>query len=166
MSDQADSQVMQGGRGPSIVWIVAVLLVVVAWAGAMALRGGGEKQVLVGWADGMPAGQQIAQETDRPMIVLFTATWCGYCQTLKKDVLNQPAVQDALRAGFVPVQIDMTDRSSANPNAPVAQQYNISGYPTVLAMSPEGQWIEEFRGERTLDRFIAWLDRMGQSRDQ
>lgn len=160
MSDQADNQVMQASRGPSFVWIVAVLLVVVAWAGAIAMRG--EKQVLVGWTDGMPTGQQLAQESDRPMIVLFTATWCGPCQTLKKNVLSQPAVQDALQAGFVPVQIDMTDQSSANPNAQVAQHYNITGYPTVVAISPNGEWIEAFEGDRTPERFMAWLERMGQ----
>lgn len=141
-----------------IIWIVAVLLVFAAWAGAVALRG--EKQVLAGWADGMPTGQQLAQEADKPMIVLFTATWCGPCQKLKKNVLTQPEVHNKLQAGFVPVQIDMTDQSSANPNLPVQQQYQVGGYPTVVAMSPTGEWIESFQDDRTPARFLAWLDRM------
>lgn len=139
------------------VWGLAVLMVVLAWGGAVALRGGGEKVVLAGWQDGMPAGQAMAQEMDRPMVVLFTAGWCRPCQGLKKSVLTKPEVMEALQAGFVPVQIDMTDLSLNNPNLAVAERYNIQGYPTVLAMDADGQEIGEFKGERSVEGFRDWL---------
>ena len=143
----------------SIGWIVAVLLVIVAWAGAYALRGGGDKEVMPGWADGMPAGQQLAQDTDKPMVVLFTASWCGPCQSLKSNVLTKGDVNEALQNNFVPVQIDLSDQSPGNPNVAVAQQYGVTGIPTVIAMTPDGEPIGVYGGD-SASAFVGWLDRM------
>lgn len=146
--------------GVPIGWIVAVLLVVAAWAGAYALRGGGDKAVMSGWADGLPAGQALAEEADQPMVVLFTAGWCSPCQQLKKNVLTKAKVHDALQASFVPVQIDLTDQSANNPNLEVAQHYGVQGIPTVLAMTAEGQTIDMYKGAQTVEDFTAWLGRL------
>ncbi len=142
--------------GMPIGWIVAVLLVAVAWAGAYALRGGGSAEVLPGWADGMPAGQQIAQETDKPMVALFTAGWCPPCKELKKDVLTKDDVNEALQAQFVPVQIDLTDQSANNPNLEVAQRYGVQYLPTIVVISPDGKPIEMYVGEHA----SAWASRL------
>lgn len=155
-----EQQAADASRPMPIGWIVAVLLVIGAWMGAYALRGGGEKEVMAGWADGMSAGQQLAQEADKPMVVLFTAGWCGPCQQLKKKVLANSAVQDALQADFIAVQIDLTDRSTSNPNVETAQRYGVSGIPTVIAMTPEGEPIEKYLGGNSVTSFTGWLDRL------
>lgn len=161
MNAQDETHVMPSSPRVPIVWIVAVLLVIGAWAGAYALRGGGEKHVMDGWADGMPAGQRAAQDADKPMVVLFTAGWCGSCQVMKKKVLADPEVENILRTAFVQVQVDLTVRSSSNPNMAVAQQYGVQFLPTVVFMSPGGQAIEAYRGDfDDLPAFKAWLTRL------
>ncbi len=162
MTDQANSQVMDPKPAFPFGWVLAVLLVMGVWAGAYALRGGGTGEVMAGWADGMPAGQAMAEDAGKPMVVLFTAGWCPPCQQLKKNVLTKPEVGDALQAGFVSVQIDLTDQSSSNPNVAVAQQYGVSGIPTVIAMTPDGERIEAYRGRHDVASFTAWLDRLSQ----
>ncbi|MEM6506054.1 MAG: thioredoxin fold domain-containing protein [Planctomycetota bacterium] len=154
---------MRVNRGSaSFGWVVAVLLVVVAWAGAYALRGGGSGEVMAGWADGMPAGQQLAKEADKPMVVLFTAGWCPPCRALKNNVFTDGGVQQALQAGFVPVQIDLTDQSAANPNMEVAAKYGVRGIPTVLAMTPDGVPFAEYAGGDSTGAFNQWLDGLSQ----
>lgn len=143
------------------VWPAAIVLVLLAWAGAFALRGGGEKQVLAGWQDGLDAGQAEAAALDRPMVLLFTAGWCGPCQQFKHDVLTRPAAEEALQARFVPVQIDLTDNSARNPNMQVATNYGVSRIPTVLALSKDGERIGSFKTQgTTVEGFVAWLDRV------
>ncbi|MEM9345610.1 MAG: thioredoxin family protein [Planctomycetota bacterium] len=150
---------MRSNQGSaSFGWVVAVLLVVLAWAGAYALRGGGGSgEVMAGWADGMSAGQQLAQEADKPMVVLFTAGWCPPCQAMKRNVFKDGGVQQALQAGFVPVQIDLTDQSASNPNMEVAARYNVRGIPTVLAMTPDGVPFGEYAGGDSTEAFTDWL---------
>lgn len=143
-----------------IGWIVAVLLVAVAWAGAYALRGSGEKEVVAGWADGMVAGQTLAEEADKPMVVFFTAGWCPPCKLIKKNVMAKSEVSDALQAGFVPVQIDLTDQSANNPNLATAQQYGVRGIPTIIAMTPKGEPIDVYGGGPKPAAFIGWLEQL------
>ena len=146
-------------RKASWVWAGAVVLVLLMWAGAFALRGGGEKVVLTGWQDGLDAGRAKAAELDRPMIVFFTSGRCGPCQVFKREVLLQPEVAGVLVDRFVPVQIDVTDNSPRNPYVQVASQYGVSRVPTLLALTAEGEKIDGFpTWGATPERFIAWLD--------
>lgn len=148
MNTQDDNPIQTSKPGFSIGWAVAVLLVIVAWAGAYAWRGGDEKVVIPGWADGMPAGMQASQESDKPMALLFTAGWCPPCKSLKRGPLAQREVDEALRADYVPVLIDLTDQSPSNPNMAVAMRYEIEFLPTVVITTPEGEPIERHVGER------------------
>lgn len=160
MSDQYENPEKPSKRTSSFGWVVAVLLVLLVWAGASAMRGSGDKEIIPGWADGMDAGQQLAEENGKPMVLLFTAGWCPPCQKLKKDVLTKPEIMDALQASFVPVQIDMTDQSAENPNAETVMHYGVQGYPTVLMVSPEGKRIEMYRGDHSVQNFKDWLTRL------
>lgn len=162
MNTQQDNPITSASRPFPIGWGFAVLLVIVVWMAAFALRGGGEKEIMTGWVDGMPAGQQLAQEADKPMVVMFTAGWCGPCQSLKKNVLTKAEVHEQLQADFVPVQIDLTDQSANNPNMAVASEYGVRGYPTILAMTPDGKVIEAYGGNRTVTSFNAWLSRLAE----
>lgn len=143
-------------------WGVAFMLVVVAWSGAFALRA---KPVhLDGWQDGLDAGMQAAEELDRPMLVMFTADWCGPCQTLKKDVIHTPPVERAIAEGFVPVVIDLTDQSSINPNAATAQRYGVRGIPMLILTDPQGNPLPGAAAypnpvyPRTPEGFVDWLN--------
>lgn len=163
MNTHNESPTQASKPGFPIGWIIAVLLVIVAWAGAYALRGSGEKEVIAGWADGMVAGQALAEQADKPMVVLFTAGWCSPCQVMKKKVLADPEVEALLQSAFVPVQIDLTDQSPSNPNVEVAQRYGVRGVPTVMVMSPGGKSIEMYRGDYDDPAaFQAWVTRLAE----
>lgn len=142
-------------------WAFAVLFVAAIWAVACSTRSG-DASVMTGWADGIEQGKALAQEADKPMIVLFTAGWCPPCQQLKKNVLTQGEVDAALRAGFVPVQVDLTDSSPSNPNLATAQRYGVQGIPAVIAMNADGEPIEAYRGGPAQASFIDWLSRMAE----
>lgn len=136
-------------------WGAALLLVVVAWGAAFALRHGGEKVELVGWVDGLEAGQAQAAEMGRPMLVLFTADWCGYCQVLKREVFSRPEIDRALRERFVPVIVDATDSSAVES---VLLRYDVKSLPTVIAMTSEGEAIDRFSGSKPIDWVGPWLE--------
>ncbi len=145
----------------SLGWGLALLVVAVAWTAAIALRGGGRPVALDGWVDGFEAGQTRAAEVDRPMIVLFTADWCSPCQQFKQEVLKSAKVAAQLEAGFVPVVIDLTEQSSTNPNMETAMRYQVNGIPTVIALSPSGEQIARFVGDRSVSGFTDWLNQLG-----
>lgn len=144
-------------RPAAIGWGIAVLMVVLAWVGACSM-GAGEPVEIEGWVDGLDAGQAQAEASDQPMVVMFTADWCGPCQQFKREVLIQDSVKARLAEGFVPVKIDLTDMSASNPNRAVAERYGVSGVPTLMALTPSGETIGVYRGEWEPAAFNAWLD--------
>jgi len=148
-------------RASHIVWGLAVLFVLLAWAGACSMRGG-EKVVMDGWADGFDTGQAAAQQADRPMLVMFTAGWCGPCQVFKKSVLSDADVQQRLGEEFVAVQVDLTDTSSSNPSRAVAERYGVRGIPSLIAMTPQGEPIASYPGGNDPAAFASWLDQVTQ----
>ncbi len=86
--------------------------------------------------------QAKAKQEKRPLLVDFTATWCGACKQLDRETFSKPDV--ALEAGrFVAVKVDATD--DEDPKVTDAMQtMKVVGLPTVLvydsAGEEEGRW--------------------------
>lgn len=148
-------------KKPGLGWGVAIALVILVWAGAVVMRGGGgEKVELLGWEAGLEAGQAKAAEFDRPMVVMFTADWCRPCQILKREILTEPGVEEVLFTDFVPVTVDMTNAGRSDPRI---SEYRIDGYPTLIVLSPDGEEIQRVSGfgrgaVASTEAFQAWLE--------
>ena len=77
-----------------------------------------------------------AADDDKRVFLRFGAPWCGWCHKLD-DVLNQPAVDAALRSDFVVIKID-TDRMTGGKD--LLQKYQTSGgIPWYAVLSPGGK---------------------------
>lgn len=73
----------------------------------------------------------------RPLLVDFTASWCGACKELDKHTFSAPTVaQEAGR--FVAVKVDATDDEDPAVTA-VMEQMKVVGLPTVLVYDSEGK---------------------------
>ena len=141
-------------------WGAALALVIVAWAAAVAYRGGGTKAELTGWEPGIEAGQEKAQELDRPMLLMFTADWCEPCQRVKREILTQPEVQDVLMQQYVPVTVDMTNAGRSDTRL---GQYGVQGYPTLIVVNTDGTQLARASGAGVgpltdTQTFLDWLD--------
>ena len=114
---------------------------------------------LVPWQAGWShAETYIAQGGgDRPILLQFTADWCGPCQHMKKTTFADEHVASQLEQEWVPVKIDLTDQSDREAGA-VAQAFNVVGIPTYIALSPTGEPIDQLTGSSDAEAFTNWLD--------
>jgi len=81
----------------------------------------------------------------QPVVVDFTATWCGPCKML------EPIVKDLalLWAGKVKVfKLDVDDHSD------IAMQYGVMGVPTLI-LFVNGQPAQRLSGYQPKDRILA-----------
>lgn len=91
--------------------------------------------------------KELIENSDKPVLVDFYATWCGPCQMMS-PILEQVGSQ--LRDRVQVVKID-TDRY---PN--IASQYAIQALPT-LVLFKNGQAVEKIEGVHQAQQLIQHL---------
>lgn len=93
------------------------------------------------WADTYDEAKKLAKETNKFVLVDFTATWCKPCRKMEQDFWYNTQYKTTLDK-FVIVSIDI-DR-----NRDIAQKYNIQSIPNVKLLDVNGDVIYETLGFR------------------
>jgi thioredoxin-like negative regulator of GroEL len=90
----------------------------------------------------------LAKETDMPILLIFSADWCGYCQQLKKDL---PSIKDMDR--YIVCIIDI----EANPDFKV--KMGVKSLPTSIIINQiNNNEISRKIGYKISD-YSRWLQR-------
>lgn len=89
------------------------------------------------WEKDYASALKRAQAEKKPMLVMMTATWCGWCKKLEHDTLSDPWVRHFL-SGFVLVK--------AFEDKDVEKKYGCGGYPTLVFTDSEGKLIHKTVG--------------------
>jgi thioredoxin-related protein len=93
-----------------------------------------------------------ADDKQQPILLYFTATWCGYCRSFEKVTLADESVTTAIQP-FLKARLDYDD------DAYLASKYGIRGVPTVLLLNPKGQIVAQTMGYQSPQDFLTWFDR-------
>jgi tetratricopeptide (TPR) repeat protein len=94
-----------------------------------------------------------AKRYDSPVLVEFGAVWCPPCNLLQAQLLYaepRPSVVDA----FVLTVLDVDDPTSW----PLKDRFHIGGYPTMVALSPDGKEIGRMVGYPGVEDTVLWMD--------
>jgi thiol:disulfide interchange protein DsbD len=108
------------------------------------------------WLVSESEGLQQARSESKPMMIDFSAEWCGACKELEHQTFSDPAVIDLARQ-FVPVRVDATTRTPEI--ARLMEKYGIRGLPWVAFVTADGTILPDL----TVTGFIpapAMLERM------
>lgn len=121
-----------------------------------------EHHLAAPWFDGTPERAFAQAKKDGALVFLYWgAAWCPPCNELKAQVFNKPNFPD-LVSGFVPVYLD-----GDTPDAQrLGEEFAISGYPTVLILSPEKEELLRLGGSldaEEVERALAAVRSRGQT---
>lgn len=99
------------------------------------------------------AALAAASKSGKPMIVVFSATWCGPCQANKKKVYPSAAVKP-YHDKFVWAYLDADDEA----NAKTAKEFGVSGIPHIQFLNKGGKTVDKMVGATSPDVFVKKLD--------
>jgi protein disulfide-isomerase len=130
-----------------------MVFIFIAFVSVMAVAGVSKwwmPKELVSWQTDLAAARTQAQASNRPMLVYFTAEWCGPCQGMRRHVWTDPRVADAM-AAYVPVRIDV----DVHPD--IARRFNIEAMPTFVVLDAQQQVVRQSTGAMEAADMETWL---------
>ena len=87
----------------------------------------------------------------RPILVVFEADWCGWCQKMKSETLTDSKVHEAMKH-YVVVDVD-TDR-----NPRVSSKFGVRALPAYVITNYKEQNLKSGIGYKDVNEFVDWLD--------
>ena len=112
------------------------------------------------WESTLESAQRNAAQSNRLVLIHFWAPWCGACNRMEAEVFSQPGGASALLAHYVPVKINADLMPST------ATKYGITGLPTEVVITPQGQVVDSLRGRTEATQFIVRLNQIASARQQ
>ncbi len=106
--------------------------------------------ILVGYTTALPPGARLSWEENyvaavarakaeqKPLLVDFSASWCGACQELEHKTFSDPRVVRE-GAGFVRVRVDLSPGKDTPEKRELLAGYQHRGLPLVVMHKPSGE---------------------------
>lgn len=92
-----------------------------------------------------------AKATNKPLLIIFGATWCHWCSELKNKTLKDAEVKKVL-AKFIVYECD-TDKERD-----IASKFGITSLPNYKILNDKETVIVDGTGYKTPGIFIQWLN--------
>ncbi|MEW5701015.1 MAG: thioredoxin fold domain-containing protein [Candidatus Zixiibacteriota bacterium] len=130
------------------------------------------KQEKIEWLT-YDAGLAKAKAENKPIIIDFTASWCGWCKKMERETFSDPKVIKYMRDTYVPIKVwgdDTTKAAMVSHNGErMTQQrlsgavYGVRGYPTFWFLDSQGGRIGPQSGYRSPNQFLPLIEYVGGS---
>lgn len=121
------------------------------------------------WMLDYDAALKKAEESGKPLLVYFTGSgWCPACVALDKEVLSKkPFIEYAnqnlimLKADFSPYG-QPTSKKYAKQHNRLAYTFDIEGFPSIVLLSPKGDFLEKFFAYREggPEKYVQYLSKL------
>lgn len=106
------------------------------------------------FAHDFKAVSSAAGKSGKPMVLVFSAVWCGPCQQMKKDVYPSDAVK-AFHDKFEWAYLDADEEA----NASLMKKFNVEGIPHIQFLNKEGKDIGSQVGSTSPEDFANTLEK-------
>ena len=103
------------------------------------------------WRPAAPAFDPDATPSTTPILLYFTAEWCGFCKQMDRTTLSDQTVRLRL-APLIHVKLDFDQQES------LVKRYKIEGIPAFVLVNERGDEISRMSGATDTITFLKWLD--------
>ena len=88
------------------------------------------------------AKQKLALSQHKPIVIYFHATHCGVCAKIEKTTLKDAKVRAILKSSYVPLLVDLTDKTNEKTNA-IKAKMKVFGAPAFVIIDADGEVLED-----------------------
>lgn len=104
------------------------------------------------WGSDFEAAKAQAKAENKAILMNFTGSdWCAHCRRIKYAVLDTPEFADYVADKYILVEVDLPrriqlDAAVREQRQQLCREYGVSGFPTFLMLSPDGEVLDGFTG--------------------
>lgn len=117
------------------------------------------------WMTDYDAATAKAAAEGKAVLINFTGSdWCGYCIRMKRQVFDTPEFEAYVKDNFVLLEIDLPRRKPLDAEVKekreqLCRDFEVKGFPTVVAISPDGEILGGFSGaQSSMEGVTIYLD--------
>ena len=136
-----------------------LLIVLLIFVGILSLWGETQKSFKMGKCEWLTEENtfeeiiKIAGIEKKPVLAVFSATWCSPCQQVKKTAFKKDEFTEVADK-VVLLYVEQTTKKGMIYN----KRFNIVSYPTFKIFSTDGIMLDTGRPERSVKGFSNWVD--------
>jgi thioredoxin-related protein len=112
--------------------------------------GAARAELPAGWGTNLTAALSEARPKQQPLLVYFTASWCGPCRLMARTTLTNEAVVQVLST-ISHVALDIDEHRD------LATQHNVEAVPTFVMLATGGDEVVRTIGYQPPADFLQWL---------
>ena len=105
----------------------------------------------VKWQKTLKTAQKLALQQDKPIMVVFGASWCTFCHKLERETLAERRTAAMIEREFIPVHLDF------NKEERVAKILEVERLPCTVVLTPQADLLLKFEGFAEPKEFQASL---------
>jgi thiol:disulfide interchange protein len=106
------------------------------------------------WRDSFDSAMAEVKASDKPLLVVFSASWCPACIAMKHDVWPDSDVSEAVTNGFVPLFVDVDEPR----HAPVVARYGGQSVPVFVVVDRDGEILRHESWLMSRSKILTFLD--------
>lgn len=130
--------------------LVVALVVLAALVAITTISMVRQSHELIPWQTDFKDAQLQSHQTGKPILLDFSADWCGPCQEMRRATWSDANVAGALHE-YIPVQINI----DSNPQ--LASQFEVRGIPHLVVLNRRGDIVKFTEGGMDPSEFLRWL---------
>ena len=100
-----------------------------------------------------PDAAQKALEEGKPLMLKFSAVWCGSCRKLYNQVLAESSVNNKIRSEYVFTRLD----HGRPEDQKVFEQFGVAAVPTIIVMNADGSGARALQNTLDTEQFLRQL---------
>lgn len=118
---------------------------------------GGSK---IKWQKNLKTAQKLALQQDKPIMIVFGASWCTFCHKLERETLGDRRIAALIEREFIPVHLDF------NKEERVAKILEVERLPSTVILTPQADLLLKFDGYAEPKEYQSSLSSALEKRDE
>ncbi|MBX3448960.1 MAG: thioredoxin family protein [Planctomycetaceae bacterium] len=104
------------------------------------------------WQTDLKAAYRLAVRDDKPILIVFGASWCTFCHKLDRETFADRRMVEFVQSSFIPVHLDFDKEPHA------AKVLEVEQLPASVVLSPEADLLKRTIGYYKYEKYREELD--------